>query len=404
MIRMVGPFAVQPFICLALGLLALMGSCAPTRGWRQGYFASACVLFVVAWIACELPLRASHEVGMWMGDYGTYTEDREHFEGYFGYDAVRFHFHLGGFVLNLVDRALGATASSPQTAFVLTSWLAGGAFLAGALLVGVVEGWSPHAMRYLSLSMAAPLMLSFFGYRELGYLSLSIAAFPLLRRGLTATEDASRTGYLAVTGLLQGVRSALHGFGLVGLGGSLAAVLVSRGAFRSRLQEASTVFVWGFTAYLIWLLGYLIVLGLSIVPGHATGTPFRHLFDAYVAENRVVAPIVSARGLRDIGLESPMVGASVLALGFLVGRGSEERRIAAGFSAVSIAFLVLFWPAQGIGVDADAVFAAFPAFFAGAWMCARSPGATGLSFALLALAHGVFWFLVRDSEFLNASA
>ena len=91
----------------------------------------------------------------------------------------------------------------------------------------------------------------------------------------------------------------------------------------------------------------------------------------------------------------------MLALGFLVGRGSGERRIAAGYSAVSIVFLLFFWPAQGIGPDADSVFAAFPAFFAGAWMCARSPGATGVGFALLTLAHAVFWFLVRNDEFLN---
>ena len=247
-------------------------------------------------------------------------------------------------------------------------------------------------------------MLCFFGYRELGYLSLSIAAFPLLVHGLTATEETSRTGYLAVTGTLQGVRRALHGFGLVGLGGSLAAALFSRGALRPRLARVSTVFVWGFTAYLIWLVGYLIVLGLSVVPGHATGIPFRHLLDGYVAENRVVAPILSITGLRDIGLESIIVGVPVLAVGFLVCRGSEERQVAAAFSAVSIVFLLLFWPAQGIGVDADSVFAAFPAFFAGAWLCARSPRATGLSFALLAGAHAVFWFVVRNSEFLNVRA
>ena len=261
-VRLVGPYAVQSFICLALGLLVLMGSFAPTRRWRQSYFACACALFVVGWISCDLPLRPSHEISNWMGDYTTYTEDREQFEAYFGYDTVRFHFHLGGFVLNLVDRALGATASSPQTAFVVTSWLMGGVFLMGALLVAVVEGWSAHVMRYLSLSMAAPVMLFFFGYRELGYFSLSIAAFPLLLHGLTVKEEASRTKYLAFAGALHGVRAALHGFGLIGLGSSLAATLISKGSLRSRLEGASTVFVWGFTAYLIWLLGYWTAPGL----------------------------------------------------------------------------------------------------------------------------------------------
>lgn len=400
-IRLAGPYAVQSFICLALGLLVLTGSFTPTRRWRQSYFACACALFVVGWIACELPLVASFEVSNWMGDYSTYTEDRAQFENYFGYDVVRFHLHLGGYVLNLVDRALGATASSPQAAFLVTSWLMGSVLLTGALIVAVLEGWSAHVMRYLSLSLAGPVMLFFFGYRELGYFSLSIAAFPLLLRGLTAKEDTGRTRYLASAGALHGVRAALHGFGLVSLGASLAATVLSKTSLRSRVENASTVFLWGFTAYLIWLLVYFLVLGLSVSPGHAAGIPFRHLLDGYVAEYRMVAPIVSARGLRDLGLESVMVGVPILALGFLVARGSGERHIAAGYAAVSVAFLLLFWPAQGIGVDVDSVFAAFSAFFPGAWMCAQSTKATGLGFALLALAHAVFWFLVRNAEFVN---
>ncbi len=400
-IRLVGPYAVQSFICFALGLLVLAGSFAPTRGWRQSYFACACAFFVVGWIACALPLLASPEVSNWMGDYTTYTEDRAQFEKFFGYEVVLFHFHLGGYVLNLVDRALGSTDSSPQSAFLVTSWLMGGVFLMGGLIVAVVEGWSAHVMRYLSLSLAAPVMLFFFGYRELGYFSLSIAAFPLLLRGLMSEEETSRVKYLGGAGALHGVRAALHGFGLVSLGASLVATVFSKASFRSRLANATTVGLWGFTAYLIWLVGYFLVLGVSVEPGHATGIPFRRLVEGYVAEYRMVAPIVSARGLRELGLESIMVGVPILALGFLVGRGSRERRIAAGYAVVSVAFLLLFWPAQGPAADADSVFAAFSAFFAGAWLCARSPTATALGFAFLALAHAVFWFVVRHAEFLN---
>jgi hypothetical protein len=400
-IRMAGPLAVQSYVCLVLGGLMLIGSLAPTRGWRQGYFFTACALLLAGAIWTELPLRASHEIGAWMGDYNTYTEDRAHFEGYFGYQGVRFHFHLGGFVLNLLDRALGATASSPATAFLVMSWLAGGVFLAGALAVAVIEDWTAEVMRYLGLSMAAPLTLSFFGYRELGYLALSVAAFPLLLRGLTIGDERRRTGYLSCAAVIQGLRAALHGFGLVGLGGSMVAAGASMGALRFRLHRVATVLVWGFAAYLIWLAGYLIVLGQEIVPGHAAGIPFRPLIESFIAEHREVSPILSVRGLRDIGLESLMVGVPVLLLGLSVNHDSAVRRIAWAFSIPSLLFLVLFWPAQGIGVDADAVFAAFPAYFAGAWMCARRRGTTAAAFAMLAVAHGVFWFLIRNNEFLN---
>jgi hypothetical protein len=227
-----------------------------------------------------------------------------------------------------------------------------------------------------------------------------VAAFPLLLCGLTATDETRRYRYLTATGVTQGVHAALYGFGLVGLGGSLLAALASKGTLRSRVGSASTLFAWGFSSCLIWLLFYILVLGRSVAPGHAAGIPFR-LLEPYVAESRIVSPILSMRGLRDMGFESLYVGLPLLLLGFLVTRESNERRIAAAFSAVSIALVVLFWPAHGIGMDTDAVFSVFPAIFAGAWMCSRSPAASGIAIAFLAVAHLAYWYVVQNAEFLN---
>ena len=58
-------------------------------------------------------------------------------------------------MLNLIDQALGSTASSPAQAFLVISRLAGGAFLVGAFLVAVIYGWSPRVMRYLGLASIA---------------------------------------------------------------------------------------------------------------------------------------------------------------------------------------------------------------------------------------------------------
>ena len=403
-IRMIGPLAAQSLVSLALAMMMFVGALAPTRRWRQAYFIVACALFVVAWTRLVLPVRASHELGMWMGDYATYTEDRAHFQSYFGYEVVRFQHHLGGFVLSAIDRALGATTSSIQTSFVIASWLAGALFLAGAFLIVRLEGWSAHAMRYLSLSMAAPFALSFFGYRELGYLSLSVLAFPLLLRGLVTNDDGKSSAMLGITGAVQGLRSALHGFGLVALAGSVVAALASRGSFRTRLTRASAVGVWGISAYLVWIPIYVIVLGLDVVPGHAGGIAFRSLTEPYAAEGRVVAPMLSLRGLHDIGLESLLAGVPLLVLGGVIRTPAEHRRIALAFSAVSVAFLLVFWPVQGIGMDADLVFAAFPAIFAGAWLCAHNTRATAIGLMLLAGAHGVFWFVIRHFAFVNPRA
>lgn len=400
-IRMAGPFAVQSLVCLIVGVLLLRGSYAPSVRWRQWYVASACVLFGIACVAAELPVRASHDAGAWMGDYDTYTMDRQHFRDYFGFEAVRFQHHLGGFVLQLIDRGLGATNASPQNAFLVMSWLAGAVFLGEAVAIALLERWSPLVMRYLSLCFAAPLALSFFGYRELGYLSLSLVAFPLLLKGITHADARASHKYLATTAMLQGLRSALHGFGLFSLAGSLLAVVAVRGALWSRAAKVATIFVWGFSAYLIWLLLYLTVLALPIVPGHAAGVAFRRLLEPYAAERRIVAPIVSVDALRDIGLEALIVGVPILVVGLLIARRSEDWRVAAAFAVPSVACWLLFWPVQGIGVDMDLVFAGFPAFFAGAWLCARHPAAAGMGLALLALGHAIFWLVVRHPAFTN---
>ena len=399
-VRMLGPYAVQSLVCLAVAVLLLAGSFAPVRAWRQAYFFSAGAMFAAAWMWCLLPVQASHEVGVWMGDYNTYTEDRGHFEGYFGYEAVRFHLHLGGFVLNLVDRVLGSTTASPHMAFIAASWLMGALFLAGLTAVAVSAGWTSKAMRYAALAAAAPQTLTFFGYREVGYFALDVSVFPLLAGALATRDGAAITNRLRGVGVVQGLRSALHGFGLVGLGGALLAAAVPRGTFGSRFDRVAAVATWGLTAYLGWVLIYVIVLGLDVIPGHAAGITLRPLVTPYVSQDGAVTPMLSAVGIRDMAFECVMVGLPVLALGLIVGRKSDESRIAAAFSCVSVLFLLLFWPAQGIGMDADSVFAIFPAFFAGAWLCASSVRATFAALGLLAAAHAVFWYVIRNSEFL----
>ncbi len=47
-------------------------------------------------------------------------------------------------------------------------------------------------LRYLGLVLLAPATLLYFGYRELGYLSLNVAAFPLLCTGLKDGRRVSR--------------------------------------------------------------------------------------------------------------------------------------------------------------------------------------------------------------------
>ena len=116
-------------------------------------------------------------------------------------------------------------------------------------------------------------------------------------------------------------------------------------------------------------------------------------------------PILSGSGIGDIVASAVVVGVPVLLLGLLQRSGApHERRLALMFALPSLAFLVVWWPALGVDTEMDLIFATFPAFFAGAWLCARTWTATVAGLALAALAHAGFWFVVQSGDFAEHRA
>ena len=156
---------LQSFLALGLGTLILVGSAAPTRRLRVYYAACALVLLLASEVGAPLPVRSTDSNGEWMGDYLTYIEDREHFENYFGYESIPFPHHLTTRVIRVIDDALGATDGTPALAFRWLSGLAGAVYVAELVGIATLMRWSPTAMRYLALCVAAPVTLLFFGYR-----------------------------------------------------------------------------------------------------------------------------------------------------------------------------------------------------------------------------------------------
>jgi hypothetical protein len=399
-IRLAGPFAVQSFIGLLAGCLLIIGAWAPSTRTRQAYFLVASAILVIGWTVARLPDVASHEVGDWMGDYDTYTEDRSNFQDYFGYESVRFHFHLGGFVLNLIDRALGSTETSPRQSFQVLSMLMGILALLEAAIVAAIAKWSPQGMRYVGLCIAAPFALMFFGFKETGYLSLSLAGLPLLLVGLQGTGNPERdTRVIQAGALVLGVHAALQGLGLVAIGSALVIAVLYATRMRQAVSAAATVFTWAFTAYLIWLPLYLIVLGLPIAPGHATEIALRGLSQSHVAYNRLVSPILSGAGLREIGVVALLVGLPVVLLALWTANRGGERRALVACGTLSAVFMALLFPVQGLNQEMDMTVASFPAFFAGAWICAARPRLTVAAMGVLAIGHATFWHVVRSQEF-----
>jgi hypothetical protein len=334
-----------------------------------------------------------------MGDADTYTSSREAFEAYAGVSQIRFEAHLSHAILGRIYALVGLAADSPGRALSLLMRGATAWFVLCALAIGFVERWSPIVVRYLGLALLAPSALLYFGYRELGYLSLNVAAFPLLARGLRSGGARLESGTA-----LFGLGAALHGFGLLSLAGSWIAAFGIRARLADRVRLALRVTAWGTAAYLGWIAVYVIVMKLPVIAGHADSVPWRPwLVDQVVMqENRVNVAILSVVGARDLLFTGWVVGAPLLAVAASLWRQHQhEVRVALLYAVPSTMFTILFWPIQGIGVEMDLVVAAFPAVYALAWVAAHDPRRTLIAAALLASGHIAFWRIVLDPRFVN---
>jgi hypothetical protein len=351
------------------------------------------VLLGVALAAYALPLRQPIR----MGDSETYTRSRESFELFSGVHRIRAEAHLSHTILGRLDSLFGRTEAAPGRAMTVVMHGATAWFLLTALTVAVVERWSPVVVRYVGLVLLAPSTLLYFGYRELGHLSLNAAAFPLLVRGLQ-----QGTAHLEAGSTLIGVGAALHGFGLLSLFGAWFAALATRISLAQRVRLLGRVVAWGTAAYLGWVAVYLILLKLPLVPGHAESIPLRPWFAAEIGD-RINAAIFSATGARDLVVSAWLAGVPLVAVVASLWRThANEVRLAAAYSMPSAVFLVVFWPIQGLAVEMDLVFAAFPALFALAWVCAHDARKAAVAAVLLASAQLMFWRVVLDHTFVNS--
>jgi hypothetical protein len=266
-----------------------------------------------------------------------------------------------------------------------------------ALAIALVERWSALVLRYLGLVLLAPAALLYFGWREFGYLSLNVAAFPLLVRGLQGQSMR-----LGAAGVCAGLGAALHGSGLVSLAGVGLAAMGAQGTPRERLVRVLRVGAWGTVAYLGWFGLYVIVLKLpiSVDPGPTVIDPWRPLFDHGIRAGRVAPAILSATGARDLLMSAWVVGAPLLVVALSLWRQhAHEVRTMLWYIPPSVVFLIVRWPFDGIGGGMDLVVAGFPAMFALTWACAHDRKTTSIAALLLVTAHYAFWQVVLDERF-----
>ena len=387
-------FQIQSLCLLLAGGMLLRAAGATEMHHRRRVTVGT--LIVVGVFALAFPLDPSL---LRMGDADTYTASRSSFEAYAGVREMRFEAHLSHAILGQLYRLFAPTEEAPARALRAVMQGATVWFVLCALGVGFLERWSPLIVRYLGLALLAPSALLYCGYRELGHLSLNVAAFPLLARGL---REGSRR--LEGGSVLAGLGAALHGFGLLSLAGAGLGAFATRARAADRVGRALRVAVWGSAAYLGWIAAYMIILKLPIVPGHAESIPWRPWLvdEVGVHGNRVNVAILTAAGGRDLLFSAWAVGAPLVFVALSLWRQyGDEVRLALWYGLPSLICVILFWPIQGIGVEMDLVFAAFPALYALTWVCAHDARRTRIAAWLLVSAHAVFWRIVLDSRFVN---
>jgi hypothetical protein len=389
---------VQSVISCALGALLLVAAFVRSAKWRSVAVTTALTAFLG--LSLVLPFPSNRFV---MGDGSSIVQDRSNFDDIVAHGGrvVRFSAHLAYRLLGRFDAALGSTADAPVEAYRMLSWLAGVVFAVTLWWLAATDHWSSRSVRYLALALMAPATLMYFGYLEVGYLSLSAAAFPLISRDLIKGGDL--TPGLLVGAILFGLGAAMHGIGYLSIAAMFFAVVADDVPLRRRVVLAIALSGVAIAAALIWVWYYLAVLGLDVIPGHAAGGfILRPLWHAREAEGRILYPLFSIITARDVFFGGLIAGLPLVLVALLVRKESvREVRLALAFSIpCTIAFL-LFWPPQGIAIEMDMIVALFPAVFALLWVSSTSIRASIASAAILALGHAAFWWVVLDDRFIN---
>jgi hypothetical protein len=376
---------------LLAGIVLVWAARAPTARRRRMVAAATLLLFATLTIA----FPHDPEV-VTMGGSADHVKSRADFEEWFG-GRIRFEKHLSQVLLLQVYERGEPTVAAPERAVLTVARGATMWFVASALAVGVLEAWSPVALRYLGLSLLAPSALLYFGWRELGYLSLNLAAFPLLARGLRDSSPRLEAG-----SAVAGLGAALHGSGLVSLAGAWLVAIGAAGSIRERMARLLRTLAWGTAAYLGWIALYVIVLKLPVSPdpGQAAFSSWRPWSADEIRAGRVAAAILSATGARDLAMTAWIVGAPLLPVALSLWRDHRDTvRAALWYLPPSVFFVVFRWPFEGVGGGMDLVVAGFPAFYALAWVCAQDARRATIAAALLASAHYAFWRVVLDQRF-----
>jgi hypothetical protein len=389
---------IQSAIVIALALLVLRSASAPRRH-RRLVVLGVLAVTAVAFVAAPLPKQFAGE-GLMPGGNDT-GSSRAQFENRFRVDQgdVLFHSHLADVAMTALDGAFGRSETSPARAYDTLSRLAGLVFLLELAIAAAWHRWSRQVCRYVGLAIATPLCLLYFGYWDLGYLSIAVGVVPLLALARGRMPVPAQSAAL-VAGFLQGLHAALHGFGLMGLAGGALSALSRPGDALRRALRAVTFTSAGVALYLGWMFFYVTLGRLSVEWERELG--YRPFFESIVFDNKIANPLLSQVGFGEFGLLSALSGVPVLALALLSARRAALVP-AALYALPGLFFLVQWWPPSA-PFNLDLMLSVFPGLFAACWVVASSRRSSLGALLVLMGLHVLLWTTVGNAVFARVDA
>jgi hypothetical protein len=389
---------IQSAIVIGLALLVLRATSAPRRHRR---FVVLCALVVAAVSFVTVPLPRQFDSPADPGESlmpsgSDAGRSRGQFEDRFRVDRgdVLFHSHLADVAINALDSAFGRTETSPARAYDTLSTLAGLLFLLELGIAAAWHRWSRQVCRYVGLAMATPLCLLFFGYWDLGYLSIAVGVVPLLALARGRMPVPAHAAAL-VAGFLQGLHTAFHGFGLLSLASGALAALSKPGDALRRVLRAATFTSAGVALYLGWMFFYVTLGRFSLIWERELG--HRPFFESIAFENKLATPLFSQAGFGEFGLFSALSGVPLLALALLSARRAALVP-AALYALPGLFFVVRWWPTSA-PFNLDLLLSIFPGVFAACWVVACSRRTSMGALLLLSGLHVLLWTTVGNGVF-----
>ena len=385
---------VQAAVALALSVVAVRAA-ALARAPRRTVAVCALAGMAVAFATIQMPPRFADNV--LMVDGVERVESRARFETRFPLHLgeVNFHSHLGDVAIGALDRYFGAGPTSQERAYNALSLLAGFVFLAELLAVGALYRWSRRACRYIGLALGVPMATVFFGYWELGHMATAVGVVPLLLYRSQRDGVASRSCTMAA-GAVQGLHTALHGFGILGMaGGALLALrttTVSRALMRSLSFTSMAV-----ALYLGWLFFYVMQFDWSLI--YVKSLDARPWLTSAAVAGRLAPPLLSLNGLADMSIIGLLAGVPLLALA-LVRNSSDARTIVGLFALPGLLFLLRWAPAI-FPRNWDLITVVVPGVWAALWVIAGSRARTSAGVVVCVIGHVLLWSSAGNLWFMR---